>query len=135
MKHFSAISRYPLSAMTLAAITYLSLFRPPSIGELQSIPHLDKIVHFCMYASLTSLLIIESVGLWKKGHKANITSASCKSAIAATLFGGLMEILQGSMTDYRSADILDFATNAAGSMAAAVAIWLIIRTRNKKDRL
>lgn len=135
MKHFPAINRYPLSAMTLAAITYLSLFKPPSIGGLQSIPHLDKIVHFCMYASLTSLLIIESVGLWGKRYKTNIASASCKSVIAATLFGGLMEVSQGSMTDYRSADILDFATNAAGSMAAAATIWLIIRKRNKKDRL
>ena len=49
------LKRYPLSILVIAAILYLSFFKPPqtSISEIKNI---DKVVHICMYGGLTVIL-------------------------------------------------------------------------------
>ena len=54
------LKRYPLSILVIAAIVYLSFFKPPqtSISEIKNI---DKIVHICMYCGLTVILWTEHI--------------------------------------------------------------------------
>ena len=47
----------------------------------------------------------------------------------AALFGGLVELIQGGLTDYRSADIYDWYSDLAGSLTAVMLSGLMIAIR------
>ena len=59
------LKRYPLSILVIAAILYLSFFKPPQTS-LNEIKNLDKIVHICMYGGLTVILWSEHIRQHKK---------------------------------------------------------------------
>ena len=54
------VRRYPISLFIITAILYLSFFKPPSTG-ISTIPHLDKVAHFCMYFGLSGMLWLEFI--------------------------------------------------------------------------
>jgi len=107
-------------------ILYLSLASSQSFDDVPfaDIPHLDKIVHFLMYSGLMSVIVFE--------NRKSIISTSQLFTIALIpfLYGVLMEILQMTITDSRSASIYDVFFNTAGIIAAAL-MWLIVKPRLK----
>ena len=110
------IRKYPISLLIIVAVIYLSFFKPPS-SNLAKIPHLDKIVHFCMYAGLSGVLWLEF--LWThRIHKAPMWHAWVGALILPILFRGCIEILQEYGTDYRGGDWLDFAAISFGAIVA-----------------
>ena len=48
------LRKYPVSCLIILAVVYLSFFRAPDT-ELGKIPHMDKVVHFCMYFGLSGI--------------------------------------------------------------------------------
>lgn len=101
------IKHYPISLIILAIICYLSFFTPPKT-DLNEIPNLDKLVHFCMYFGFSSMIWIEY--LWSHSSirwKRIIPGA----VLLPILISGLIEILQENCTDTRSGDWLDFLAN------------------------
>jgi VanZ family protein len=87
------------------------------------IPNFDKIVHLAMYFSFSFVLILD-------GFKAKPNFSTLKiyfiSAITALIYGGILEIIQGTLTKTRSADIFDFIFNAVGVLLA-VLLWVVLR--------
>jgi VanZ family protein len=83
----------------------------------------DKIFHSLSYVVLTFLWFNT---LFNK-FKLNKSKALTYAVIVSILFGIIIEILQGTLTTYRSADINDVLANSLGVMLTAV----VIKIKNK----
>jgi VanZ family protein len=103
-------------------ILYLSLANSDSFDKVPfaDIPHLDKIVHFLMYAGLMFIIIFEN----RKSITVNLQLFTI--ALVPFLYGILMEILQLTITSGRSASIYDVIFNSAGIITSAL-LWLLIK--------
>ena len=117
------LKKYPVSLLVIAAVVYLSFFRPPST-DLDGIPGIDKVVHVCMYFGMSGMLWLEFL----RAHRRDDTPlwhAWVGAFVCPVLFSGAVELLQAYCTTYRGGDWLDFAANAAGAvLATAVALAL-----------
>lgn len=123
------IKKYPLSLFVVISIVYLSFFRPPSIDTTTEIPHLDKIIHFCMYFVMSGILWLEFI----RTHKNNgiIWHAWRGAFVAPILFSGAIELLQEYCTTYRGGDILDFIANTLGVTIASIIGYSYLRRKIK----
>ena len=95
------------------ALTLGSLVRPVQVDI--EVNHLDKYVHFAAYFGLV-LLWLCVARVFFKNQK--ITQKPMRLyllvAIAAVIYGIIIELLQGNITDYRSQDIWDAVANITG---------------------
>ena len=108
------IKRYPLSLTITATILYLSFFKPPK-QEIITIEHLDKVVHFCMYAGLCTIVWLE---YFLSHEGVSRVRTVCLAVVAPIIFSGAIELGQGYLTTYRGIDIYDFIFNSIGVLAA-----------------
>lgn len=110
------IKRYPLSLVILAAIIYLSFFKPPKTN-LSEINNIDKLAHILMYGGFCTVLWFEYLVSHIKSNAANIFWGAI---IGPILFSGAIELLQELATSHRGGDWLDFLFNALGVILAAL---------------
>ncbi len=103
---------FAILAFALAVIITVSSLIPaqPSL----SINNMDKIVHVLAYAVLGVAVLpafpkIKPVNIW----------------LGLSVFGLVIEVLQGLMPTGRSTDILDGIANASGALLALVA-WSVL---------
>ncbi len=85
----------------IAFIIFVSFVRIPQGEGPQLFPYTDKVVHLFLYFILGILLSSKNTNplwLW----------------LFAAFLGGSIEILQGLLTSYRSADFWDFMADMAG---------------------
>lgn len=125
------LRRYPISMLVILAVIYLSFFRPPST-DLDSIPHIDKVVHVCMYFGMSGMLWLEFLRAHRR-DRAPLWHAWVGAFLCPVLFSGVVELLQAYCTTYRGGDWLDFAANAAGAVlatAVALAVRRALRRRS-----
>ncbi|HIZ01186.1 MAG TPA: VanZ family protein [Candidatus Bacteroides merdipullorum] len=120
------LKRYPVSLLVIAAVVYLSFFRPPST-DLDSVPHIDKVVHVCMYFGMSGMLWFEFLRAHRRDHTP-LWHAWIGAFLCPVLFSGVVELLQAYCTTYRGGDWLDFAANATGAVLAS-AVALVVRKR------
>lgn len=119
------LRRFPVSLILISLICYLSFFKPPQTS-LNSISGIDKIVHMCMYGALSSLLWIE----YFIGHT---IGKSLKWGWIGCFFlplfmGGMIEIAQPMLSEFRGSEWLDFAANSTGvTLAALFARFVVYR--------
>lgn len=121
------IKKYPFSLIVVALVTYLSFFKPPAAPKLDTIPHIDKIVHIGMY-------FVMSAGLWweflcSHAKGAPIRRAWVGAFLCPVLFSGCVEILQEHCTAHRGGDWLDFLANTTGALLASLLCYYILRPR------
>ena len=117
--------------LVILAVIYLSFFRPPST-DLDSIPHIDKVVHVCMYFGMSGMLWLEFLRAHRR-DRAPLWHAWVGAFLCPVLFSGVVELLQAYCTTYRGGDWLDFAANAAGAVlatAVALAVRRALRRRS-----
>lgn len=80
--------------------TYLLLMeQPPS---QPTFPHLDKVIHFCLFATLTAI-----------GYLA-YTKHRTWLCLGLISYGAITEVLQGACTLTRSASLYDWLADTAG---------------------
>ena len=120
------LKRYPVSLLVIAAVVYLSFFRPPST-ELDGIPNIDKVVHVCMYFGMSGRLWFEFLRAHRRDHTP-LWHAWVGAFLCPVLFSGVVELLQAYCTTYRGGDWLDFAANATGAVLAS-AVALVVRKK------
>lgn len=124
------IKKYPVSLFIILAVIYLSFFNPPSTG-LNDIPHLDKIVHVCMYFGMSGVLWLEFLRAHKRDH-APLWHAWTGAAACPVLFSGIVELLQEYCTTYRGGDWMDFIANTTGVVLASFIGYFILKPRMMK---
>lgn len=118
------IRRNIFSLLIAIVILYLSLANSENFDRVQiNIPNVDKLVHFGMYFSLMTSLLIENRYRLKKSGTIILLS------LIPFFYGILMEILQ-CFTVTRSPDITDAAADTAG-IVFSLALWLLTRPAQK----
>lgn len=109
-----------LTILTALAILYLSLAGAGSFQKVRiGIPHIDKVVHACMYFALTTAIIIEN------RKYLPLTKLISVALIAPLLYGILMEFLQ-MLTPTRTGSFADALFDFAGILVA-LGIWFAVR--------
>lgn len=127
------IKKYPLSLLIVATVLYLSFFTPPKT-ELDSIPNLDKLVHFCMYFGFSGMVWLEYLRSHK--NRFSLQRTIIGAVILPILFSGCIELGQAYLTVDRSGDWRDFAANATGVVCVSLIAYFIVRPRiNHRDMI
>lgn len=112
--------------LIIATVIYLSFFHPPRLDKIPLFPHFDKVAHFCMYAGMSGILWLEFL-LTHRKETLPLKHGFVGGTICPILFSGMIEVLQGCMTKYRSGDWLDFVANTVGVLLATFFAWYVLR--------
>jgi|TARA_B110000967_G_scaffold208409_1_gene260495 glycopeptide antibiotics resistance protein len=99
-------------------IIYLSIIKIPSIGI--EIANIDKGYHSLAYFMLAITWLL---AFYKKQKKYVIV-------ISCIIFGIIIEVLQYTLTTYRTGDYLDVFANSLGVFLALVVFNLFFRKKN-----
>ncbi|MCL5126878.1 VanZ family protein [Algibacter sp. L4_22] len=121
----SALVFAVIYTIVLSAACLMSLKDMPKVNVSNG----DKIFHFGAYAVF--------VVLWYGAFIFNIKFEKMRALLSATVFavvfGIVVEVLQGTMTDYRSMDIYDVIANTSGALLTALILWRINKIQVKKQ--
>lgn len=126
-KYLSRVYPGILSSVVVMAILWLTLApHPLPDSDVSLFEHADKVVHALMFGGLVFSLVVDrelcrqrryelSGKLPRGGNLAGLLVI----AVAATLFGGGIEVLQSWMGLGRGCDLLDFLADATGAFLSA----------------
>jgi VanZ family protein len=109
----------------LATVSLIRLGNVPNLG----ISFADKIFHFGAYFVLAFLWVLAF--FYNFNYKKN--KAIIYAMIISIVFGILIEVLQGMMTEARSSDIYDAVANTIGVLLAALVLSFINVKHIKKE--
>ena len=103
-----------------ATIVYTFSIGVLSLAHLTEVPKLntgfdDKIAHFVFYAGLCLFWFMSLYVLKKK-------SSLLLACLLSIVFGAVIEILQGVVSEYRTMDVFDFLANCLGVFIMAIVI-------------
>lgn len=124
VRFLNIFRRYPVSLLTISVILYLSLYKPAGKSALMMIANMDKIAHFLMYATLSTVLWCEYYGSY---YKVRYWRLLLSSFALPVLFSWLMEYLQEKLTTYRCNDPNDLIFNIAGVFFANVFCFIVLK--------
>lgn len=102
-----------LLAVWTVALLYLSL--TPCPPQVEGPLGWDKLQHAAALGVMAFLIFRACLSF----HASHFRAA-CIGFVCATLFGGLIEILQGTLTAHRQADPIDFAADSIGALIAVL---------------
>ncbi len=123
----TTIRKYPFSLLILAAISFATFCNTGN--SLAALQNFDKLIHFALYAIFCTVLWYE----YFRSH--TIVDINCIfrwAFIAPIIFSGVLELLQGTITTYRTTDLVDFLFNALGVVFAAFLGLIVIRPTMRK---
>jgi VanZ family protein len=106
------------AVLCAALIFYLSSLSHP-LPALTSRVN-DKLLHFFEYAALAVAVT------WGLSHLMSLPAASRWAALFGALYGATDEFHQ-RFVPHRSADLADWAADAAGAALGALLTWLVLR--------
>lgn len=84
------------------------------------IQNIDKGVHFVFHFVFTL-----NWYLYLGARKSYVFKILCQALLLSLLYGIAIEICQGTLTTYRSADPFDVIANSIGALAGAATILLV----------
>ncbi len=118
----------------LIAVLYSIALTTVSLIQIKGIPDVgisfgDKIFHFLAY----SVLIYAWFNTLFFKFKFKKTSAILYAAIFSIVFGIIIEVLQGSVTSYRSSDLYDAIANTLGVLLTALVLLINSKTHIKNS--
>lgn len=112
-----------LYTLALATVCLIQIKELPDV----KVSFGDKIFHFLTYSVLTLLWYYAFFAKFKIGRVKAIIYAS----VFSILFGIIIEVLQGSVTTSRFADIYDVLANTLGVLFTALLLLINKRVRIK----
>lgn len=121
---------YPLT-ISCIIFTIVVCMMPISDPPLGDVPFMDKWTHLVLFGGIASASLFE-LTLNRKLY----TSLRWLLPLLIALLGGLVELMQATLTTNRSGEWLDFVADVAGVMLLsplAYAVCRIISRRLKKD--
>lgn len=122
LKHIKSLLKGKLIIIAILitlGILCLSLIKMPDTDI--KVPNIDKGYHSTAYFILT---IVWLITFYKKPEKKYIIISSC------IVFGIIVEVLQSTLTIYRTGDYLDVFANSLGVIIALVIFNLFFRKKN-----
>ena len=100
-------------------IIVLSLFPSDDLPDQNWdwFPHVDKVVHFIMYAVLTFLILAKNHIFFSKYQEIKVLTITF---LYVFLMGFFIEIMQNSFLIGRNFDIFDVVANTTGALVVVV---------------
>lgn len=93
------------------------------ISSIWDVVGFDKLGHLVFFAFLTLFL---KTGLRRQTVYNNLRQRSTRASLLIALpYGGLLELVQGTVSPDRTSDVMDFVANAAGCIVGIVIFRLI----------
>ncbi len=123
------IRLYWKSITVVLCILYLSFAPPSTFKKIPTFDNEDKIIHFLMYAGLTSVLIYDFRNHLKNNTNKLLFFIAC--LFFPIIFGGLIEILQPTLFAPRSGSINDFYTDTLGVISGWLFMFIWSKVTNK----
>lgn len=120
--------QYKFSILLVIVIAMLSLVPGSSMPypSLFSIPYIDKIVHFSMYAPLGFVALMESRRTRPcSAYHLFISAYHLFIIVILFLLSGLIEILQATVVATRAAEWTDLLANLLGLLAGYLTYRLV----------
>lgn len=118
--------QYKFSILVAIIIALLSLIPSSSMPDssLFSIGPLDKIVHFSMYGSFGFIALLE--------NRCKMNCRSLHFLLILTIFtmSAVLEILQATVVETRSAEWMDLIANFSGLVAGYIAYRIFRNIRS-----
>ncbi len=124
IRFLNIFRHYPVSLLTFCVILYLSLYKPAGKSALMMFANMDKIAHFLMYATLSTVLWCEYYG---SHYKVKYWRLILSSLVLPVLFSWFMEYLQEKLTTYRHNDPYDLLSNVLGVIVANIFCFFVVR--------
>ncbi|MFI3287337.1 MAG: VanZ family protein [Rikenellaceae bacterium] len=118
-----------MTIIYVAIITVLSTVDMSSSAESISIPHIDKVVHFCFYMAMNILLIMAFV-LSRRSRSWGLMLVATCLTIFYSIVIEVVQIYVG-----RGFEVLDICANTLGSLVGLFVmrrVSLIVLNRAKK---
>lgn len=122
---------YPLSALCVVAIWYLSIWFIPPETPLNGVAFIDKWTHFAMYGGTCSVVWYEYI---RSHERLDARRLFLLAWLAPVLMSGVLELVQAYCTTNRSGEWLDFAANATGCTLGA-AVGLVMKRVSRRQWL
>ena len=110
------MKRYPLSLLVTVIIVVLSLAPIGRVEFAEDVPLADKWTHMVMYGFLALVVWWETV---RRGPCPSWSYLLVVGLLLPIALGGLLEILQSTLTTYRSGEWLDFVADALGALVGS----------------
>lgn len=93
------------------------------VSSIWDILEFDKLGHLIFFALLT---LFVKTGLKRQTSFNSLRQRSTRATLAFALpYGGVLELVQGTVSPDRTSDVMDFAANAAGCIIGIVIFRLI----------
>ena len=118
IKHLLQASTLWVAIAITICIAYLSLIKTTNFPVIE-ISSIDKIYHLIAYFMLTFSWLLT---LKKSKYK-------YKVLISCVLYGIIIEVLQTTLTVYRTGELLDFLANMLGGLLALVVFNLFLKKK------
>ena len=109
-----------LWTLTILVLCLVSFNELPKVGLKEA----DKYGHIAFHFIFTLL--------WFQYFKLTLRKPVLKIFLGSLLYGGLIEILQGTLTATRKADLHDIAANTFGALLAVIIILSAEKYRKNK---
>jgi VanZ family protein len=118
------LKNYINSIIVASLIAYGSLASGENIPETRILnwEHADKLVHALMYMVFSLVLTAANTRLLKK-------YSLLYAIVISIIYGGIMEILQFTLTQTRHAEFWDMGANALGAITGAYLFLLIKKSK------
>lgn len=117
------LRHYPFTLLTATAIVVLSLMPAPHVELAEDVPLADKWTHMAMYGGLCLII-------WVEYLRAHLSIKATRIVRFGVLWpvtmGGLLEVMQSTLTTTRSGDVWDFVANTIGVIMGTLIGLLVL---------
>jgi len=121
--------RDQLPAIAWALLIFISSSIPGRVFPDVSIPHVDKVVHFCYYFGLAFFVAHALQFQWRFPGLSRFSLPL--SFLLATVYGVLDEMHQ-LFVPQRSFELPDLVADMSGALAAVLTLWILQRKRKAR---
>ena len=131
---FNKIPTGVMSVTLVLLITYLSLDSNPfDANRLRLFEGADKVVHGCMYMTLSAILNIDYIKYCYPEKIGSLKIVIC--AVIAFIYSIAMEFLQGAMDAGRAASVEDAIANMIGCVLGFFFIKFVVLKKFYKKNI
>lgn len=128
---YHSLPYFFLTVLIVIVVLLLTLFPVPQ-EVVPKVNNIDKVVHFFMFGVIASVTWLDMA---RFRHTPPLWSQYLCMAVASSLFGGIIEFLQGTEVVHRSCDFYDFLADTAGAFILPLLlrpiIWRMLPTAQK----
>ncbi|MDR1371624.1 MAG: VanZ family protein [Dysgonamonadaceae bacterium] len=116
------LKKYWISISVNVAVLTVCMIKPPEVEGLP-VTNFDKLIHLLLFMGISGITFFDNTSYLRK--KISLLRIFLGSFIFPLVFGGLIEVLQATLTSSRSGDWTDVGFDAIGAIIGMMTCVLI----------